>query len=72
MLELMDKIKALDTRIEVIAKTSEIAHRIRSIPGFGVDAAKRFGCDLHAYVLMTNHGHLLLTPRETESGSRTL
>ena len=35
MLELMDKIKALDARIEVIAKTSEIAHRIRSIPGFG-------------------------------------
>ena len=25
--------------------------------------SKRFECDLHAYVLMTNHVHLLLTPR---------
>ncbi|MBF0274198.1 MAG: transposase [Nitrospinae bacterium] len=30
------------------------------------DACVRFGCKLHAYVLMTNHVHLLLTP-ETES-----
>jgi len=35
MLELMDKIGVLDARIEVIAKTSGIAHRLRSIPGFG-------------------------------------
>jgi putative transposase len=25
--------------------------------------ARRNGCDIHAYVLMTNHVHLLLTPR---------
>ena len=31
------------------------------------DALSRFGCQLHAYVLMTNHVHLLLTP-ETENG----
>ncbi len=26
------------------------------------DALKKTGCTLHAYVLMTNHVHLLLTP----------
>ncbi|MEO8008598.1 MAG: transposase, partial [Betaproteobacteria bacterium] len=26
------------------------------------ELAGRFGCALHAYVLMTNHVHLLLTP----------
>lgn len=25
-------------------------------------AAQRYGCDIHAYVLMTNHIHLLVTP----------
>jgi REP-associated tyrosine transposase len=30
------------------------------------DACKRFECDLHAYVLMTNHVHLLITPRSGE------
>lgn len=28
------------------------------------DAAASYGCDVHAYVLMTNHVHLLLTPQE--------
>ncbi len=27
-------------------------------------AAREHGCDVHAYVLMTNHVHLLLTPRD--------
>ncbi|MFC1747244.1 transposase [Pseudomonadota bacterium] len=31
------------------------------------EACKRFKCDLHAYVLMTNHVHLLMTPH-TEDG----
>jgi putative transposase len=31
------------------------------------ESAKRFGVDVHAYVLMNNHFHLLLTPR-TEDG----
>ena len=26
-------------------------------------AARKFGCDIHAYMLMTNHVHLLVTPR---------
>lgn len=29
--------------------------------------AKRYGCAIHAYVLMTNHVHLLLTPQKIES-----
>jgi len=31
------------------------------------EACERFDCDLHAYVLMTNHVHLLMTPN-TEDG----
>jgi len=29
-----------------------------------LDARAKYGCDLHAYVLMTNHVHLLVTPRK--------
>jgi putative transposase len=36
------------------------------------EAADRYGCDVHAYVLMTNHVHLLMSPREKESVSRAL
>jgi putative transposase len=31
--------------------------------------AEKYGCDIHAYVLMTNHVHLLLTPRAKTSAS---
>ena len=31
------------------------------------DACKKYNCDIHAYVLMTNHVHLLLTP-QSENG----
>jgi len=31
--------------------------------------ADKFRCTLHAYVLMTNHVHLLLTPQETDSAA---
>ena len=31
------------------------------------DAAKRHSCHIHAYVLMTNHVHLLMTPYEESS-----
>ena len=31
------------------------------------DACKQYGCDIHAYVLMTNHVHLLIMPH-TEDG----
>jgi len=37
-----------------------------------VDAADRYGSNIHAYVLMTNHVHLLATPSERESLSRTM
>jgi putative transposase len=33
------------------------------------ELAKRFECDVHAYVLMTNHVHLLITPSEIDSAS---
>lgn len=36
------------------------------------ESMQRFGCSLHAYVLMTNHVHLLLTPKFDSSISRTL
>jgi len=34
--------------------------------------AAKHGCVVHAYVLMTNHVHLLLTPQERDSISRTI
>lgn len=36
------------------------------------EKALRYGVQIHAYVLMTNHVHLLLTPRETDSVSRLM
>ncbi len=35
-------------------------------------AIDRFGCDLHAYVLMTNHVHLLITPQGDNSLSKAI
>jgi putative transposase len=32
--------------------------------------ARQFGCSVHAYCLMTNHVHLLLTPHRAESCAR--
>ena len=34
------------------------------------EAAQRWGCAIHAYVLMTNHVHLLITPRDADGISR--
>lgn len=36
------------------------------------EAAARRGCDIHAYVLMGNHVHLLLTPQEAGATSAML
>ena len=33
------------------------------------EAAERYGCFIHAYVLMTNHVHLLVTPKTKTSCS---
>lgn len=33
------------------------------------EQADKYGCQLHAYVLMTNHVHLLLTPESVDSAS---
>ena len=36
------------------------------------EAARACGCAIHAYALMTNHVHLLLTPQETGAPSRLM
>lgn len=36
------------------------------------DGVKRFPCEVHAYVLMTNHLHLLLTPQKPDSLSKLI
>ena len=34
--------------------------------------AKKYGCAIHAYVLMTNHVHLLLTPSTPEAPAKLM
>ena len=36
------------------------------------EQSRRFGCAIHAYVLMTNHVHLLLTPQKTDSAGQMM
>lgn len=36
------------------------------------DALEKYGCDLHAYVLMTNHVHLLITPETSDGVSKVM
>ena len=36
------------------------------------DAARRTGCQIHAYALMTNHVHLLLTPTDAQAVARLM
>ena len=36
------------------------------------EGAERYGCTIHAYVLMTNHVHLLATPRDAHAVSRMM
>ncbi len=36
------------------------------------EAAQRHGCAIHAYVLMTNHVHLLVTPNEAGAASKMM
>ncbi len=35
-------------------------------------ACEKHGCDIHAYILMTNHVHLLLTPHEANATGKTM
>jgi putative transposase len=35
-------------------------------------AIQQYGCELHAYVLMTNHVHLFITPLHEHSLSKTI
>ncbi len=36
------------------------------------DACKKYNCELHAYVLMTNHVHLLITPNSENGISKVM
>ncbi len=36
------------------------------------EAARRYGCAIHAFVLMTNHVHLLVTPQDRQGVSRMM
>lgn len=36
------------------------------------EAAERYGCAIHAYVLMTNHVHILATPKDNTGLSRMM
>ena len=40
--------------------------------GWLAEAADGYGCRIHAYVFMTNHVHLLVTPEREESLPRTM
>ena len=44
----------------------------RSYLDWLAEAAERFDCAVHAYVLMTNHIHILATPRKSDSVSRLM
>ena len=44
----------------------------RAYRGWLAEAAGRCGCAVHAYVLMTNHVHLLVTPETHASISRMM
>lgn len=36
------------------------------------EQSRRFGCTVHAYVLMTNHVHLLLTPAKADGAGQMM
>ena len=44
----------------------------RAYLGWLAEAAERWGCAIHAYVLMTNHVHLLATPSDVEGMGRMM
>lgn len=44
----------------------------RTYLGWLEEGAKRYKCAIHAYVLMTNHVHILATPAAKESISRMM
>jgi putative transposase len=54
---------------EAIFANDEDCHFFKEVL---VDAAKRYGLSIHAYVLMTNHIHLLASPETAESLPKTL
>jgi putative transposase len=55
-------------RQAVFFRTEDYARYLRTLAG----SAGKEQCDIHAYVLMTNHVHLLVTPRTSRSLPRLL
>jgi hypothetical protein len=51
------------------ATTAPHAFTPRKTTGTLTKLAQKLGCAVHAYVLMTNHVHLLLTPEQAESAA---
>jgi putative transposase len=47
-------------------------HDYRVYLNWLAEAAQRWNCAVHAYVLITNHVHLLMTPVDTEGVSRAM
>ena len=44
----------------------------RAYLGWLREAAERYHCAIHAYVLMTNHAHILATPQDSQGISRMI
>ncbi len=44
----------------------------RKYLGWLKEGSERYGCTIHAYVLMTNHVHLLATPGDADAVSRMM
>jgi putative transposase len=57
-----------NSRQKVFFRAADYLHYL----GWLQEGAARHGCRIHAYVLMTNHVHLLLTPETRESISRAI
>ena len=54
-----------NNRTACFYREQDYHHYLRTLQG----QASRYGCAIHAYVLMANHVYLLLTPDEEHSAS---
>jgi len=54
-----------------VATIAKLVFMLRKIISYILDLLQDYsqatGCEIHGYVLMTNHVHILLTPKEKES-----
>jgi len=56
------------SRADCFFQDSDYLSYLRDLRAF----SERFGCSLHAYCLMTNHVHLLLTPHAQDACARLM